>query len=127
MAGRSHARSTRSATNRLFAAMLVASRAARRSIARSGGAGQAGGEVVAARVELGRPQVSGGRVHIDVLRDSGRTHVDVMGEGVRADQRPVVASRCGARHVAGMSGSARALWRRRGVRASQVSRTRRPG
>ena len=53
MAGRSQARSTRSATNRLFAAMLVASCAARRSIAAQRGTGQAGGEVVAARVELG--------------------------------------------------------------------------
>ena len=48
-AGRSHDRSTRSATNRLFAAMRWPPARLRRSIARSGGTGQAGGEVVAAR------------------------------------------------------------------------------
>ena len=70
----------------------LASLDARRSIRPGAGDRPAGGEVVAARIEFGRPQVPGRGVHVDEFGHFGRTHVDVVRERVGAHERPVVAA-----------------------------------
>ena len=81
-------------TNSLLAANSAPCRARRRSSGRSARDDDAGDRVVTAGVEGPRPDVTGGRVDVDhapeVVR--GPAEVGVMGEGVRADQRPVVGA-----------------------------------